>query len=166
MSNPIYTMRLDGDDSIYHVRSGEWFSSIRTGINWIPTPKITHTKTGTDVGFVKLKIKNGTGVDVEEITDPILARVAGALVDMAFDTFKHEASGSTVKTSVGRVVKKTRFGEIVPPQKWKVFVCLEWPTWERNKTPWKERADQIEGECGIKKLANTLQQECRRMGLY
>ena len=85
MSDAIYTMRLDGDDSIYHVRGGQFFSSIRTEMNWIPMPKIKHTKTGTDVGFVKLKIKNGTGVDIEEITDPILARVAGALVDMAFE---------------------------------------------------------------------------------
>jgi len=165
VSTPIYIMRLDGDDSIYHVRGGEWFSSFRTGINWIPTPKITRTKTGTDVGFVKLKIENGTGVDLDEITDPILAKVAGALVDMAFEMFKHKASGSTVKTSVGRVVKKVQFGEIVPPQKWKVFVCLEWPTWEREGTPWKDRAEQVEKECGDKKSANALQQDCKRMGL-
>ncbi len=165
MITPIYTMRLDGDDSIYHVRGGEWFSSIRTGINWIPTPKINITKSGTDIGFVKLKIENGTSVDLDEITDPILAKVAGALVDMAFDTFKHEASGSTVKTSVGRVMKKTRFGAVMPPQKWKVFACLAWPTWERENMPWKDRAKQIEKECGDMKSANALQQDCKRMGL-
>lgn len=165
MNDALYAMRLPGNDCIYHVRGRQWFSSIRTGHHWILTPEIKITESGTDVRFVRLKIEPGTSADFEEITDPILARVAGALVDMAFDTFKHKAAGSTVKTGTGRVVKKMRFGEVEPPKAWKVFVCLAWPDWERNKTPWKERAAQLAAEGLADMSANTLQQDCRRMGL-
>ena len=167
MNDPIYILRLPdtAPDKIYHVRGRDWITIARTNTCILLTPEITATKDGTDIRFVRLAIKRGSTVDLEEVEDPMQARVAGALIDLAFDAFKHEAAGATVKTKLGRAVKKIRFRDVIPPEKWKVFVCLEWPTWEREKTPWGKRAEQVEKECGDKKSANALQQDCKRMGL-
>lgn len=167
MNDPIYILRLPdtAPDKLYYVRGSEWFVIARTGKALVMTPEITARKDGTDIGFVRLEIKSGIAATLEEISDPMRARVAGALIDLAFDAFKHEAAGGTVRTKLGRAVKKVRFRDVVAPEKWKVFACLEWPRWQSEGTPWKDRAEQVREQCGIDKKPNTFQQDCKRLGL-
>jgi hypothetical protein len=160
-----YRIDFEGKPEVFgYVQRGRWATLADDGTRFIACPILNQKRTACE--FRLVEIRRGSGARLSPLGDPLESKAAAALVELAHEAFPLVTTKRTPRFNAERAAfSHAGIFDARSVPAWKVAVCLYWPFWERNGTPWGERARELFEAKMADKSSNTLLIECRRLGL-